>query len=117
VLLLPLMMIAVGLAWTLASVGVFVRDITQVTPFVTTAILFASAVFYSPARIQATPLAWDILKFNPLLQIVDLARHVLLWHESMPWMRLGYVYVVAFAVLLAGGFCFGALRRSFAEVI
>ncbi len=117
VLLAPLLMLALGLAWTLASLGVFLRDITQITPFVTTAILFASAIFYAPERIRAVPLAWEILRFNPLLQVVDIARHVLLWHDPMPWARLGYVYALGAAVLLAGGFCFGALRRSFAEVI
>ena len=112
-----LLFLALGLAWTLAAVGVFLRDITQVTPFVTTAILFASAVFYSTDRIRATPLAWEILRFNPLLQIIDIARHVLLWQDAMPWSRLGYVYAAGLAALLFGNFCFGVLRRSFAEVI
>ncbi|MBI5766599.1 MAG: ABC transporter permease [Verrucomicrobia bacterium] len=117
VLVLPLILMAIGLAWALASIGVFLRDLTQVTPFVTTAVLFASAVFYSPGKIRATPLAWEILKFNPLLQIIDISRHVLLWHGEMPWARLGYVYAIAACVMLAGGFFFVALRRSFAEVI
>jgi lipopolysaccharide transport system permease protein len=116
-LVLPLLLLALGLAWTLSAFGVFFRDITQVMPFITTAILFASAIFYPPAKIQAHPAAWEFLRFNPILQIVDLARHVVLWHEPMAWTRLGYVYALAITALLAGNLCFGVLRRSFAEVI
>ena len=118
VLVLPLLLMALGIAWTLAAVGVFLRDIGQLTPFISTAIMFASAVPYPPSRIlQGPPILWEILRFNPLLQLIDLARHVLLWHQPMSWLKLGYVYAVAVAVLLAGHLCFSLFRRSFAEVI
>ena len=117
VIVLPLLLLALGLAWVLAAVGVFLRDITQVMPFITTAILFASAIFYSTLRIQLHPVAWHFLRLNPLLQIVDLARFVLLWHEPMKWTHLGYVYACALLALVAGNACFALLRRSFAEVI
>lgn len=119
VLVLPLLMLALGIAWTLAAIGVFLRDIGQATAFVTTALMFASAVPYSTTRIVESPwpVLWQILRFNPILQIIDLARHVLLWHESMSWLKLGYVYAFSFAALLAGHLCFSLFRRSFAEVI
>ena len=119
VLVLPLMMLALGIAWALAAVGVFLRDIGQATAFVSTAVMFASAVPYPTTRIinSPWPILWEILRFNPLLQLIDLARRVLLWHEPMSWLTLGYVYAVALAVLLAGHLCFALFRRSFAEVI
>jgi lipopolysaccharide transport system permease protein len=118
VIVLPLLLIALGLAWALSSLGVFLRDITQVTAFVSTAVLFASAVMFPPGRIEAmSPTAWRILKFNPLLQIVDLARDTVLWHLPMPWVRLGYVYAVGLIAVVLGHACFMRLRRSFAEVI
>lgn len=118
VIVLPLLMIALGLAWTLAALGVFVRDIGMATGFLTTAIMFASAVPYPVSRIQqGPPILWEILRFNPLLRIIDVARNVLLWHQAMPWKTLGYVYAVAFGLLLVGHVFFGVLRRSFAEVI
>ena len=52
-LLLPLALIALGLAWGLAALGVFIRDINQVTTFLTTAIMFSSAVFYSQDKLMA----------------------------------------------------------------
>lgn len=117
VLILPLLMIALGVAWALAAVGVFVRDVAQLTPFVGTAVQFASAVMFRPALIAKVPLAWEILRLNPLLQILDLGRRVVLWHEPMHWVRLGYVYGFALVTLVLGYACFMLLRRSFAEVI
>lgn len=115
VLVLPLLVLALGLAWGLAALGVFVRDVSQLIGFVATAVMFGSAIMYPP-RIIPAPI-YEFLRFNPLLQLVDLARHVLFGHEPMAWSHLGYVYVVALVVLLAGHAFFSILRRSFAEVI
>ncbi len=117
VLLLPLLLLALGLAWALSAIGVFVRDVSQLTPFVSTAIMFSSAVFYSPLRFDHAGVAWHILRLNPLLQIINLTRTVVLWHQPMGWTNLAYVYACAAGVLLGGHALFGLLRRSFAEVI
>ena len=53
VILLPVIMLALGLAWGLSALGVFWRDISQVTQFSVTALMFASAVFYSTGRIPS----------------------------------------------------------------
>jgi len=114
VILLPLLLLSLGVGWALAAIGVFLRDIGQVTGFIATALLFASAVMYPPDKI---PAGLDWLRFNPLLQIVDLARRTLLWHEPMPWASLGYVYGVGLMTFAIGAVLFSLLRRSFAEVI
>ncbi|MFM7750811.1 MAG: hypothetical protein ACKPB0_10400, partial [Opitutaceae bacterium] len=74
----------------------------------------ASAVMYPPSKI---PEGLDWLRFNPMLQIVDLARRTVLWHEPMPWATLGQVYAVAAFVFAGGAVVFSLLRRSFAEVV
>jgi lipopolysaccharide transport system permease protein len=114
-LVLPLLAMALGLAWLLAAIGVFVRDVSQATTFVTTAVMFCSAVMY-PVRLIPDYI-YVALRFNPLLQLVDLARVVLLGHQPMIWSHLAYVYACGVAALLVGNLCFTLLRRSFAEVI
>jgi lipopolysaccharide transport system permease protein len=118
VLVLPLLMLSLGLAWLLAAAGVFLRDIGQLSAFVVTMLLFASAVMF-PATMIATKSEklWAVLRLNPLLQIVDLARNVVLWHQPMPLDWLAYVYACAFVVFAAGAVFFALLRRSFAEAI
>lgn len=114
VLIFPLLLIGQGVAWGLAAAGVFLRDIGQLTPFASTALLFGSAVMYPPSQIPQT-MQW--LRFNPLLQIVDLARQTVLWHQPMPFNKLVFVYGTAGIVFVAGAVFFALLRRSFAEVI
>lgn len=118
VLVLPLLMLSLGTAWLLAATGVFLRDIGQLSAFAVTVLLFASAVMF-PAEmiVQKSPELWTILQHNPILQIVDLARHTVLWHEPMAFRTLAQVYVFATAVFASGAVFFALLRRSFAEVI
>lgn len=118
VLVLPLVMIALGMAWMVASIGVFLRDIGQMTAFISTAVMFASAAPYPASQILTrAPALWPLLRLNPILQVIDLARHVVLWHEPMNWTKLAYIYAAGFVVLLFGHLCFSIFRRSFAEVI
>ena len=63
VILMPLVITAVGISLGLAAVTIFWRDILQITPFLSLALLFASAVFYPVAQIPER--AWVFLKFNP----------------------------------------------------
>ena len=117
-LVLPLLMVGLGLAWCLAAVGVFLRDIGQVTAFITAAMMAASAVFFAPSRIeQNVPAAWEILRWNPLLQVIDLSRRVVLWGEPVAFGTLAYVYAFAILALVLGHAFFMVLRRSFAEVV
>ena len=46
VLMLPLLLLSLGLGWALSALGVFLRDIGQLTAFAATAVMFASAVMY-----------------------------------------------------------------------
>ncbi|MDP3071579.1 MAG: ABC transporter permease [Opitutaceae bacterium] len=118
VLILPLLMLALGCAWFLAAVGVFLRDIGQLSGFVTTVLQFASAVMFPVEMIaRRSPELWTVLRFNPLLQIADLARRTVLWHQPMAFDKLLYVYVCAAIVLAVGAVFFSLLRKSFAEVI
>ncbi len=114
VLVLPLLLLSLGVGWFLSALGVFLRDIGQVTAFAATALLFASAVMFPPERI---PEALQFLRLNPLFQIINLARHGVLWHQPIPLQWVAYVYVVSAAIFVVGAIFFALLRRSFAEVI
>jgi lipopolysaccharide transport system permease protein len=118
VLVLPLLLLSLGVALLLTALGVFVRDIGQLSAFAVTVLLFASAVMF-PAEYIAdqSPALWTVLRFNPLLQIVSVARHVVLWQQPMPVNKLVYIYACGVAVFAVGAVFFALLRKSFAEVI
>ena len=117
IMLLPLALFALGLAWGLAALGVFVRDINHLTPFLSTALMFASAVFFPLSRAQSHPTLWVLMKYNPLLLLIDEARKLVLWHAPLDYGALGYVYLSAFVTVALGYTLFSILRPYFAEVI
>ena len=117
VIILPIVLLGAGLAWMLASLGVFFRDISQVTQFTTLLLMYISAVFYSSARVRALPALWSVLRFNPIIHAIELLRSILLWHEPVNLLHLGWLYAISLAVCLFGYACFASLRPSFADVL
>lgn len=115
VILLPLILGSVGLALGLSALGVFWRDVTQVTQFLSLALLFASAVFYPVAQIPAA--AWAILKFNPLIHFINEARGVVFWAHPLSPMHVGYLYAFSILVLWVGDWLFRRLRNGFPDVL
>lgn len=114
-ILVPLAMIALGLSWTLASIGVFVRDLDHTTAFIATAVMYSSAILYSLSRVPPTIAA--ILSYNPLVSIIDQSRQVLLWNHPLNLKVLCYDYIVSYFILLIGYRIFQKLRPFFAEVL
>lgn len=115
VILVPLLMLSAGLFWLLSALGVFFRDLAQVMPFLSQIILYSSAVFFPVSKIP--PSVWHILKWNPFLETVVLAREVVLWGMPLNGIRLAYTYAAGVAVLLFGRWVFHKLRPAFADVI
>jgi len=115
VILAPLLMLSAGLAWLFAALGVFYRDLAQAMPFVAQIIMYSSAVFYPVTRITGG--LWMILKWNPFLQTVVLAREVVLWDLPVNLKALGYTYAAGLASMAVGRWVFLKLRPAFADVI
>lgn len=113
--LVPLSLLTLGLAWFLAALGVYVRDVTQITQVVTTILLFVSPVFFPVSAIfeafQA-PIRW-----NPLTFLIEQAREVLVW-GNLPDFGGLFAYTGG-ALLLAwlGYAWFQAMRKGFADVL
>ena len=115
VILLPLLLLTLGLGWLLAALGVFFRDITQIVPLVAQILLWTSAVFFAPQALP--PALWAVLKWNPLLQTIDLARRAVLWHQPVSLPHLAYTWLAGLAVFFTGIWFFRATRRSFPEAL
>lgn len=115
IVLLPLFMICLGVAWWLSALGVFLRDIAQATGFVSQALLYASAVFYSTERIPEA--IWTWVRFNPLTHLVSGSRDILLWSRPPDWWGVGYAYVCGVMLLVSGLLVFAKCKRAFADVL
>ena len=112
---LPLILFSVGLAWFLASLGVYLRDISQVTGAFTTVLMFLSPVFYPVSNL---PEKYQVFLYaNPLTFIIEQARDVLLWGKLPNWQGLGIAVSVSLLVAWLGFAWFQKTRRGFADVL
>lgn len=113
--LLPLVMLTLGLAWMVASLGVFLRDVGQSIGIITMVMLFLAPVFYP---VSAVPESFrPFIMANPLTFIIEQAREVLIWGNSPNWFGLGIYTVAATAVAWAGYAWFQKTRKGFADVL
>lgn len=72
--LVPVGLVALGLGWLLASLGVYLRDLAQVAGLLTTALLFLTPIFYPP---HSTPAALHgLMAWNPLASQVESVRGI-----------------------------------------
>ncbi len=115
VIMLPVLLMLLGLAWLFSAIGVFFRDIGQIMQFVATGLMFASAVFYSAHKIP--PQAWTFLRFNPVLLAIELARDAALWQRPLNLTHLGYLYVSAILICFLGHSAFRRMKPAFADVL
>jgi lipopolysaccharide transport system permease protein len=114
-IMFPFVIFTLGLAWLLASIGVFLRDVGQVIGMVTTVMMFLAPVFYP---LTAVPEKYiPFIMANPLTFIIQQAREVLIWGHIPNWMGLGIYTIVAMVVAWVGYALFQKTRKGFADVL
>lgn len=114
-LVLPYLALLLGVALFLSALGVYVRDITHVSGFLTTALLFLSPVFYP---VTAVPEAYrSFLYLNPLTYMVEAFREISVFGRWPDVGSLAVFWCVAAVVLLLGMIWFRKLRQGFADVL
>ena len=112
---LPLVILTLGLAWMLASLGVFLRDVGQTIGIITTVLMFLAPVFYPITAIPEEFRPWIIA--NPLTFIIEQAREVLIWGRLPNWFGLGIYTLAATSVAWSGYAWFQKTRKGFADVL
>lgn len=113
--ILPLILATMGLAWFLAATGVFVRDIAQTTGIITTVMMFLAPIFYP---MSALPEKYQtVLLLNPLTFIIEEARHVLIWGKMPDWLGLTAYLTIGALIAWAGFWWFQKTRKGFADVL
>jgi len=115
----PLILLSTGIYWIFSALGVFLRDLNQLMIFLTQAMLYSSAIFYSTTKIHGTNLEFllPLLKLNPIVHAVELSRNVMLWHLPMHLHDLGFLYAVSITVFCFGFAFFQSLKPAFSDVI
>ncbi len=114
-ILAPLVLTTVGVAWIFAAFGVYLRDIGQITVVITTVALFLSPVFYP---VTALPEEYRLVfLLNPLTFIIEQAREVMIWGRLPDWSGLALYILASLVVAWIGFWTFQKMRTGFADVL
>lgn len=115
IILVPLVLLTMGISWFLASLGVYLRDVSQFIGIVTTVLMFLSPTFYPLSAIP--PEYRPFLMLNPVTPAIEIARDLLVWGRLPNLFALGAYYMSAVVVAWLGFAWFQKTRRGFADVL
>ena len=115
VLLIPQLLFALGAAWLVASLGVFLRDIAQGITLLLMAWMYLTPIIYPesivPDRFRA------LIDFNPFTPLVRNYRRIFLDGLAPDWPALAYFAAIAVVLFIFGYWWFARTRKSFADVV
>jgi lipopolysaccharide transport system permease protein len=103
-----------ALAWLLAALGCYLRDLQHVVPAIVSGLLFLSPVFYP---LDAAPPALKLLLlFNPLTAPIELMRAA--WFGgSYHWAGAWPALLAVAAILVISRWLFERARPGFADLV
>lgn len=109
--------LSLGLAWLLAAIQVFYRDVTQILGIVLNLWFWLTPIVWNE-EIMPAEFHWAI-DWNPMAHIVHGYRHSFLdavpvWHDPAGALRF---WLLALPVLLFGALVFRRLKPDFADVL
>ena len=115
VILIPFFLFTLGIGWFIASLGVYLRDLSQIITPITMALMFLSPIFYP---IDVLPKALkDIVRLNPITFAVEQARHVMIFGKSIEWSEWIIFFSVSLTIAWLGFAWFQKTRKGFADVL
>ena len=112
-------LLGLGLGMTVSAMTTKYRDLTVLVGFATTLLMYISAVPYplSEARNKLPDWIADIVAYNPLTQIMEGFRYMLLNTGSFSW--LGFVYTLSICVIIffMGLIIFNRTEKTFIDTV
>jgi lipopolysaccharide transport system permease protein len=113
--LLPVVLYGASLALLLASLGVYVRDIAQVMPAVTSILMFLTPIFYPLAAIP--PNMRRLFELNPVAWAAESLRSLLLDGRPLDLTDWSWHLAVSAGAALVAAWVFRRLQEGFADVL
>lgn len=113
--LLPLVLMTLGLSWLLASLGMYLRDVTQIIGVVTTMMMFLSPIFYP---IVALPEEYrSFMQISPLTPVVEQTHDVMISGKDLDWSALAVYLLLSSMIAWLSFAWFQKTRKRFADVL
>ena len=115
VVLIPILLFIIGMAYILASLGVFIPDISQFTNPLSRMLFYATPIVYPLTLLPE--LYQTLIWLNPMTSMVEPLRAILINRTIPEWDQLGLFMTAAVVVSLIGFFIFNRVKRGFADVL
>lgn len=115
IILLPFLLFLMGACWSLAALGVYLRDVGQVIGVGVTAVMFLSPVFYPASKL---PEPYRTLLFaNPITPVIEMTRDAMFWGKAPDLLLLATYFFAGSAIAWLGFAWFQKTRKGFADVV
>jgi lipopolysaccharide transport system permease protein len=111
----PLCLLSLAFGWLFASLGVYIRDVSQGTSLLVQVLFFLSPIFYPLS--SAPEFLQPVLQLNPLSFILEMFRAILVWGGLPDFSGLLVWTLVTGAMALVAYVWFMLTKKGFADVI
>lgn len=113
--LLPFIILAMGVGYIVAALGVYFRDIPHIIGVLGSVLFFTSTILFPAAQV---PLPFRyFLYLNPLSYVVDTLRGCLLFGTPPDVVQYSVYSVISVLVCVSGMWLFKRMQRGFADVL
>lgn len=112
-----LLMLSLGIAWALAALNVFVRDVAQLVTVLLQIVFWVTPIFWDISMMS--PKIQRLLKLNPAYYIVQGYRESFITFQPF-WshpLHTAYYWSVTAATLACGAYIFRKLKPQFPDVL
>lgn len=119
VYVLLMALLGLGLGMTISSFTTKYRDLKILVGFGVNLLMYLSAVPYpvSEAKLKFPPFIARIVELNPLAQMIESFRYMLLQTGTFSWSGLFYTSMISMVVFLVGLIIFNRTEKSFIDTV
>lgn len=119
VYVLMMALLGLGLGMIVSSLTTKYRDLAILVNFAVQLLMYVSAVPYpvAEARRKFPPLVATLVEYNPLTQIIEGFRYMMLNSGSFSWGSFVYTLLVSIVLFLIGIVIFNKTEKSFIDTV
>ena len=112
-------LLGLGLGMIISAMTTKYRDLNVLVSFAVSLLMYVSAVPYplSEARKKLPAYVADLVTYNPLTQIIEGFRYMLLNTGSFSWTGFFYTLVISIALFLIGLVIFNRTEKNFIDTV
>lgn len=118
VYVLMMALLGLGAGMTISALTTKYRDLTVLVGFATTLLMYISAVPYPLSEVseKMPEYAW-VVKYNPLTQIIEGFRYMVLDTGSFSWKGFFYTLGISIVLFLSGLVIFNRTEKNFIDTV